>query len=284
MRFGQIDFHVLTDGQFRLDGGAMFGIVPRPLWEKTNPPDERNRIRMNLGVLLIQTQGKNILVDTGAGGKLEPKWKEIYALRRKPSLEESLEGRRLSPDDIDIVINTHLHFDHAGGNTLRNEAGLIVPAFPNARCFIQKGEWGWARTKHERTEHAYFQSDFSPLEGTGKLTLLTGDEEIAKGVRVVVTPGHTDYHQCVLIESGTEKAFFLGDLVPMVSHLPLLYIMGYDLFPLKTLETKKIILQRAFDEHWLLIFQHDPGAPMGYLREAGGLFSLDTVREIEPQS
>jgi glyoxylase-like metal-dependent hydrolase (beta-lactamase superfamily II) len=277
MRFGRIEIHTLTDGLFRLDGGAMFGIVPRPLWEKTNPPDERNRIRMNLGVLLIRAHGKNILVDTGAGGKLEPKWQEIYALQRKPSLEESLAQLRLTPNEIDIVINTHLHFDHAGGNTLRNLDGRIIPTFPRARYFVQKGEWDWAHTQHERTRYAYFKDDFRPLERSGRLAFLNGDEEILEGIRVLVTPGHTEHHQCVTIESENRKAIFLADLIPMVAHLPYPYIMGYDLFPLKTLETKKKILQQAHDGHWLLIFQHDPAVPMGYLKTMDGKLSLEAV-------
>jgi glyoxylase-like metal-dependent hydrolase (beta-lactamase superfamily II) len=279
MRLGRIEIHLLTDGLFRLDGGSMFGIVPKPIWEKTNPPDEKNRIRMNLGVLLIRAHGKNILVDTGAGGKLSPKWQEIYALQRKPSLEESLAKLRLTPDDIDIVINTHLHFDHAGGNTFKRTDGQIVPLFSNARYFVQKGEWDWAHTQHERTQYAYIKDDFSPLDRSGRLVLLKGDEEIINGVRAVVTPGHTEHHQCVTIESEDRKAIFLADLIPMVAHLPYPYIMGYDLFPLKTLETKKRILQQAHDGHWLLIFQHDPNIPMGYLKDMDGKLSLEAVRD-----
>ncbi len=279
MRIGRFEIYNLTDGLFRLDGGAMFGIVPRPLWEKTNPPDERNRIRMNLGVLLIKAHGKNILVDTGAGGKLVPKWQEIYALQRKPSLEESLAKLRLTPDDIDIVINTHLHFDHAGGNTFKAIDGQIIPTFPKARYFVQKGEWDWAHTQHERTQYAYIKDDFSPLDRSGRLVLLKGDEEIINGVRALVTPGHTEHHQCVTIESENRKAIFLADLIPMVAHLPYPYIMGYDLFPLKTLETKKRILQQAHDGHWLLIFQHDPDISMGYLKKDDGTFSMEAIRD-----
>jgi len=279
MRIGRFEIYPLTDGLFRLDGGAMFGIVPRPLWEKTNPPDERNRIRMNLGTLLIKAHGKNILVDTGAGGKLDPKWQDIYALQRKPSLEESLARLRLTPGDIDIVINTHLHFDHAGGNTFRNLQGEIVPTFTNARYFVQKGEWDWAHTQHDRTQFAYTKDDFAPIERSGRLALLNGDEEIVNGVRALVTPGHTEHHQCVTIESEGRKAIFLGDLIPMAAHLPYLYIMGYDLFPLKTLENKKKILRQAHDGRWLLIFQHDPDTPMGYLKKTDDRFTLEAVRE-----
>jgi len=279
MKLGRFEIFNLTDGLFRLDGGAMFGIVPRPLWEKTNPPDDRNRIRMNLGVLLIRAHGKNILIDTGAGGKLDSKWQDIYALQRKPSLEESLAKLRLAAADIDIVINTHLHFDHAGGNTLKNLQGQIVPTFPKARYFVQKGEWDWAHTKHERTQFAYLKDDFSPLERNGRLTLLNGDEEIVNGVKVLVTPGHTEHHQCAFVESEGRKAIFLADLIPMVAHLPYPYIMGYDLFPLKTLETKKKILRQAYDEHWLLIFQHDPDTQMGYLKKTEDRYTLEAVHD-----
>ncbi len=281
MKLGRFEIYNLTDGLFRLDGGSMFGIVPKAIWEKSNPPDDRNRIRMNLGVLLVQAQGKNILVDTGAGGKLDAKWADIYALDRKPSLEESLKRLRLSPDDIDIVINTHLHFDHAGGNTIRNLKGQVIPAFPKARYFIQRGEWDWARTPHERTRYAYFPEDFSSLQNNPRLALIEGDTEILPGIRTLVTPGHTEYHQCVLVESEGAKAIFLGDLIPMVSHLPAPYVMGYDLYPLKTLETKKRILDRAHDERWLLLFQHDPDVSMGYLKKADGKLTLEAVRDDE---
>jgi len=281
MRLGQIEIHMLTDGLFRLDGGSMFGIVPKPLWEKTNPPDEKNRIRMNLGVLLIRANGKNILVDTGAGGKLDSKWRGIYALPEAPGLEAALAKLRLTPDDIDIVINTHLHFDHAGGNTFKRLDGQIVPLFSNARYFVQKGEWDWANTQHERTQYAYFKDDFTPLERSGRLTLLKGDEEIVRGVCALVAPGHTEHHQCVTIESENRKAIFLGDLIPMTAHLPYPYIMGYDLFPLRTLETKKKILQQAQDGHWILIFQHDPEISMGTLKTTDGKLSLEVVHDTE---
>lgn len=283
MRLGQFEIYALTDGWFRLDGGAMFGIVPKPLWERTHPPDQRNRIIMNLGVLLIKAHGKNILVDSGAGDKLDPKWQDIYAIEHKPSLIESLERVRLTPSDIDIVINTHLHFDHAGGNTIKNHEGQILPVFPKARYFIQKGEWGWARTDHERTRYAYMKEDFEPLEKSGQIVFLEGDEEIEKGIKAIKTPGHTEHHQCVLIEWEGEKAIFLGDLIPMVSHIPYAYIMGYDLFPLTTMETKKRVIEQAYREHWLLIFQHDPKVKMGYLKQSAsggdGKFSVEPVRE-----
>ena len=279
MRLGRFEIFALTDGRFRLDGGAMFGIVPKPLWEKTHPPDQRNRILMNLGVLLIKAHGKNILVDSGAGAKLPPKWQDIYAVEHTPSLIESLARLKLAPSDIDIVINTHLHFDHAGGNTIQNHQGLILPAFSKARYFIQKGEWDWARTSHERTRFAYMKEDFEPLEKSGQIVFLGGDEEIQKGVRVIKTPGHTEHHQCVLVEAEGQKAIFLGDLIPMASHIPYSYIMGYDLYPLMTLETKKKILEQAHRERWLLIFQHDPRISMGYLKQTDGKFSVEPLRE-----
>jgi glyoxylase-like metal-dependent hydrolase (beta-lactamase superfamily II) len=279
MLLGDFELLRLTDGRFRLDGGAMFGIVPRALWERTNPPDERNRILLSLGVLLIRTGKKNILIDTGIGQKQDTKAQDLYGIQHRPSLEESLGRIELKPADVDIVMNTHLHFDHAGGNTTRRANGTVAPAFPRARYFIQKGEWEAAHSLNERTQKSYVAEDFEPLEEAGCPSLIDGDQEIVPGVRVIKTPGHTEHHESVMIESCGEKACFLGDLIPTSSHLPLPYIMGYDILPLITLETKRRLLEKAFEEQWLLIFQHDPRIGMGRLRCVNGKLSLDPVEE-----
>ncbi|MFY9270984.1 MAG: MBL fold metallo-hydrolase [Candidatus Manganitrophaceae bacterium] len=256
----------------------MFGIVPKVLWEKHHPADEKNRIHLELGVLLIQAHGMNILVDTGIGNKGDAKFNEIYAVNRTPSIEASLGKEGLSPADIDLVINTHFHFDHAGGNTQRDDHGHIHPTFPKATYFIQKGEWEFANHPNERTRGSYLLENYEVLPKQGRLDLLEGDAEILKGISVIRTPGHTAHHQSVLIESDGEKALFIGDLIPTAAHLPLPYLMGYDLFPLTTLETKRTLLEQADEERWLLIFQHDPKVRMGYLKKKEDRYLLEEVR------
>lgn len=279
MKLGAFEIYPLTDGTFRLDGGAMFGVVPKVLWEKHHPADERNRIHLELGVLLIKAHGMNILVDTGIGNKGEAKFNEIYKIDRNPSIEASLAGQNLSPGEIDLVINTHFHFDHAGGNTQKDPRGRIQPTFPKATYFIQKGEWEFANRPNERTHGSYLLENYEVLPKAGRLDLLEGDSEILKGVSVIRTPGHTEHHQSIFIESDGQKALFFGDLIPTAAHLPLPYIMGYDLFPLTTLETKRTLLRQAVEERWLLIFQHDPKIRMGYLKNENGRFLLEEMRD-----
>jgi glyoxylase-like metal-dependent hydrolase (beta-lactamase superfamily II) len=279
MKLGQFEIYPITDGILRLDGGAMFGIVPKILWEKHHPPDDQNRIKLELGSLLIKAHGFHILVDTGIGNKEDEKFNQMYGVKRQPSLEESLSQLNLLPGNIDLVINTHFHFDHAGGNTRRDERGEIHPTFAKAAYFIQKGEWDFANKPNERTRGSYLLDNYEVLPKAGRLNLLEGDSEILKGISVIRTPGHTPHHQSIFIESDGEKAVFLGDLVPTASHIPLPYIMGYDLFPLTTLETKRKLLEQAEEEHWLLIFQHDPKVRMGYLKKVQGRFLLEEVRD-----
>lgn len=249
----------------------MFGIVPRVLWEKTDPPDDKNRILLALRSLLIQTREANVLVDTGIGSKGDQKFRDIYVVDRNPPLEGALANYGLRPQDIDIVINTHLHLDHAGGNTCFGEGGRIVPAFPKAKYIIQKGEWEDAANPDERTRGSYMPNDFLPLkEFEGVVELLDKvTAEVVEGVTVAVTGGHTAFHQCVKVESEGQTALFLADLVPTASHLPLPYMMAYDLVPQDTLKAKRHLLNQAVEEGWLVIFQHDPRVEAGYLRRDG---------------
>lgn len=280
MKLGQFHIVPVTDGRFRLDGGAMFGVVPRVLWERCCPADELNRILLSLRCLLIQAHGKNILVDTGLGSKHDQKFQQMFAVERTPSLHESLGGVGLSPNDIHVVINTHLHFDHAGGNTCRENGGRTVPAFRQARYLVQRGEYEDAIQANERTQASYRPENLIPIQESHQWELLEGETEWLPGVSVMVTPGHTKHHQCVKIESEGRTALFLGDCIPTVSHLPLPYIMGYDLFPLQTLESKRWILQRAYDEQWLLIFEHDPNISMGYVhKDQEGKYVLKPAEE-----
>lgn len=279
MKFGKFEIYPVTDGYFYLDGGAVFGIVPRVLWEKIFPPDERNRIHLALHCPLVVTKKYNILIDTGIGTKREEKFRKIYGIDKKPNLLESLYRFGYQPKNIDLVINTHLHFDHAGGNTTFNEKGEIVPTFPKAKYFIQKGEMEVALNPNERIKASYATEDFLPISDHASLCLVNDDTiEVDKGISLVKIGGHTRDHQCVKIESEGQVAFFLADLVPTVAHLQYPYIAGYDLFPLETLENKKKVLKQAFEERWLLIFQHDPKVRMGYLKKVGERFEVEEVK------
>ncbi len=279
MKFGKFEIYPVTDGYIYLDGGAVFGVVPRVLWEKIYAPDEKNRIRLSLCCPLIVTKKYNILIDTGVGTKHNEKFCQIYGIDKKSNLLESLYRFGYQPKNIDLVVNTHLHFDHAGGNTTFNEKGEIVPTFPKAKYFIQKGEMEVAVNPNERTKASYITEDFLPLSVPEYLNLVNDETiEVDKGVSLVRIGGHTRHHQCVKIESEGEGACLLADLAPTVAHLHYPYITGYDLFPLETLENKKKILKQAFEEHWLLIFQHDPKARMGYLKKRDERFGIEEIK------
>jgi glyoxylase-like metal-dependent hydrolase (beta-lactamase superfamily II) len=282
MQFGDFTLRIVSDGAFYLDGGAMFGVVPKVIWNKLNPADEMNRIRLALSCLLIQTREKKILVDTGVGTKLKERFKDMYRVERTHGLVESLRTVGTAPEDIDFVINTHLHFDHCGGNTIQQD-GVLVSTFPNAQYVIQEKEWAAAMHPNERTKASYLRENFEPLEKTGQCMLVAGQHTVTNGVMVMPTPGHTQGHQSVLIESSGAKALYCGDLIPTASHIRLPYIMGYDLYPVDILETKKRILEQAVNEHWLLIFEHDPETPFGYITEKEGKRFLEPVSFANPK-
>ena len=254
----------------------MFGVVPKVFWNKLTPADEANRIELGLNCLLIKTEDNNILVDTGVGEKIDEKFGEIYKVDKSKDLIRSLEDAGLSPENIDYVINTHLHFDHAGGNT-RVKGENIVPSFPDAEHVIQRGEWEDALNPNERTQASYLKENLLPIQEAGLLQLVDGDTEILPGIKVIVTRGHTKNHQSVLIESQGKRALYLGDLIPTTAHIKVPYVMGYDLYPLETIETKKEILDKAVQEQWLLIFEHDPKIGMGYLEKREGKFKLRPI-------
>jgi len=261
-QLGRFRMHAIQAGGQLLDGGAMFGIVPKPLWERRIAPDARNRIQLGMRCLLIEHETGPILIDTGAGNKEDPKFYDIYGVENAGTpgptcLEDGLRAVGVAPDDITLVINTHLHFDHAGGNTTRDAGGAIRPTFPNARYVVQEGEYRYATNTNERTAGSYFNHNFVPLHDAGQFDFVTGEREIVAGIRVLPTPGHTPHHQSILIESGGERALFIADLAPTASHLPLAWIMGYDVEPLVTLETKRRVLTQAAAEDWLIVFEHD---------------------------
>ena len=248
----------ISGGRFRLDGGAMFGVVPKTLWNRVAPADEKNRIRMGVNCLLIEGNGKRVLVDAGSGTKNEPKFRDIYAIERPESLLEELALLGVAPEGIDTVALTHLHFDHCGGGTTRDPDGSVRPTFPKARYLARRQEWNDAHHANERNRASYFLENYDPLEASGQLTIHDADIEILPGISMRCLPGHTLGHQGVFFDLPTGRALYTVDLIPTVAHLPLPYIMGYDLYPMMTLETKRAILADATRENWLLLFEHDP--------------------------
>ncbi len=255
---GHYRIHFVSGGRFRLDGGAMFGVVPKPLWERVAPADDRNRIRMAMNCLLIEGEAGRVLVDTGAGMKSNERFRDIFAIERPEALFEDLAALGLKPGDIGTVACTHLHFDHCGGNTVRGADGVVRPAFPNARYLVRRREWEDAHHANERNRASYLSDNYDPVEASGQLLLHEGDIEVLPGVWMRNLPGHTRGHQGVFFDLPGERALYTVDLIPTVAHLPLPYIMGYDLEPLVTLETKRAVLRDAAREGWLLLFEHDP--------------------------
>lgn len=272
-QLGDLRIHAVHGGWQRLDGGAMFGVVPKPLWEKRIPADERNRIPLAMRCLLVETPDALVLIDNGAGNKENEKFIDIYGIDNAASdpdryptrIEEALAVLGFAPDDVDIMLDTHLHFDHAGGNTRRTEDGAFELSFPRARYVVQHGELEWSRIRNERIQASYLPHNFEPVVDAGRMDLVEGDVEIVPGVSVMRTPGHTPHHQSVLVTSRGETACFLADVIPTSAHLPLPWIMGYDVEPLVTLETKRTLLDRAREEQWLLVFEHDPVTAWGRL-------------------
>jgi glyoxylase-like metal-dependent hydrolase (beta-lactamase superfamily II) len=276
MKLGDLEFWLITDGTFRLDGGAMFGVIPRPIWERISAPDNRNRILMAMNSLLISAAGKWILVETGAGEKWDAKRTDIYSFQGPPRLPEKLAAHGVPPEKIDVVINTHLHFDHCGWNT-RIVNGQAVPVFSNAKYIVQRGELEHAKAPTERDRASYFPDNFVPMEKSGHWSLLEGDAEVVPGVELIRAPGHNRDMMCMLLKGGGKTVFFTADLIPTAAHLPYPWIMGYDLYPLTTLENKKIWIPRAAREKWLVIFGHEPATPAGYLHEQDEKYVLEPV-------
>ena len=277
MKLGSIEFHVLNDGTFRLDGGAMFGVIPKPMWERVVTPDERNRITLTMNSLLIRAAAQWILVETGAGDKWDEKRRDIYAFAGAPRLPAQLAARGLEPEQIDIVINTHLHFDHCGWNT-RIVNGVAVPTFPNARYFVHRGELEHARHASERDRVSYLPDNFEPMVKSGQWQLVEGEHcEVVPGVELIVLAGHTNDMMGVRLYSAGQTAIFLSDLVPMTPHLPLPWIMGFDSYPMMTLANKKKWLPQIAREGWLALFCHDGKTPAARLREQEGKMIAEPV-------
>jgi glyoxylase-like metal-dependent hydrolase (beta-lactamase superfamily II) len=276
MHLGDIEVLYLNGGNFRLDGGAIFGVVPKVLWEKKSPPDERNRIRTRANSLLVRAAGKTIVVETGNGTKWDPKQRAIYAVQEGDPLLDSLAAAGVQPQDVDFVINTHLHFDHAGGNT-RIAHNKIVPAFPRARYIVQGGELAHALQPTERDRASYFLENFLPISEAGLWDLPDGDAQILPGISVVRIPGHNADIQAVVITGGGKTLAFVADLLPTRHHIPLPWIMAYDLYPMQTLETKRQWIPRMVKERWIVIFGHDPDIAAATLHDSGSAIEIEPV-------
>jgi glyoxylase-like metal-dependent hydrolase (beta-lactamase superfamily II) len=278
-RLGEFELHIVSDGTFRLDGGAMFGIVPKPVWEKLAKPDDRNRITLGLNCLLIRTGKKNVLVDTGMGDKHDARFRELYAEAHETNVPAELATIGLRPEEIDFVILSHLHFDHAGGATRRVDGGL-VPTFPKAMYVIQKGMWTEALEPNPRTKGSYFQDDFVPLEKAGRVRFVNGEEEIAPGVRVRLTGGHVKHHQVVTAESGGRKAIYWADLLPTTAHLKPAWVMGYDLYPHEVAAMKETMIEQAAAERWVNVFEHDPAVAMATIVRDEKGFRTEPIERV----
>lgn len=277
MRLGDYRIEIIPDTEFRLDGGAMFGVVPRVVWERVSPPDDANRIQLNMNCLFIETPREKILVETGIGEKWTEKQTQLYGIFRTKSFAQTLfEKTGYMPEDITIVVNTHLHFDHAGGNTKSDQNGKAFPQFPNARYFVSKSEFEHAENPHERDRASYLKENWQPVLESGQLELKPDVYEVVEGLTIENARGHSETMQTVCLKRGGETLYGFADLIPTRHHLALPWIMGYDLYPTETLEFKKRVLPCAVKENWICLFYHDFEMPLCRLTTEDG--------KIKPQS
>ena len=271
---GDFELTVLSDGFYISDGGAFFGVVPKVLWERKVKPDAANRIFAGLNSVLIRTGKQNILIETGIGNKLSDKMKSFYEPREE--LLNNLHAAGAAPEDIDIVINSHLHFDHCGWNTIYKD-GRAVATFPKAKYYVQEGEWQHGQQQLERDRVSYISDNYNPLISSGQMQLLNGPAEIVPGIAVDVYPGHTRNLQAIFIRSGGQTACYISDLIPTTWHLDLTWIMAYDLFPLETIENRKRYYKEALAQNWLTIFTHDPDIPWAHLETVNGKVAVKSA-------
>ena len=264
LTLGDFELTIVSDGTYYLDGGALFGVVPKLMWERKMTADPQNRVPVGLNSLLVRTGTHTVLVETGIGNKLPAKMAQIYGQPAK--LLENLAAAGVSAEEIDIVINTHLHFDHCGWNTMPRN-GQVIATFPKAKYYVQVGEWRHASRQLERDRVSYISHNYDPLIQNGQMRLLQGDQEIVPGISVKVYPGHTHNMQAVMVTSQGQKACYISDLIPTTAHLDLTWVMAFDLFPLETIESRKRFYESAIPENWLVVFTHDPTAPWAFLNQ-----------------
>ena len=264
LTLGDFELTAVSDGTYRLDGGAFFGVVPKVMWEKKVKADAENYVPVGLNSVVVRTGQHTVLIETGIGNKLPERLIKIFGQPAK--LLDNLNAAGISPEDIDIVINSHLHFDHCGWNTMIKD-GKIVPTFPKAKYYAPEGEWQHGRLQLERDAISYMSENYDPLIKTGQMELLQGDQEIVPGISVRVFPGHTLHMQAVIIESGSQTACYISDLIPTSAHLDLTWVMAFDLLPLRTIESRKRYYAQSIPEKWLTMFTHDPNTPWAYVEK-----------------
>ncbi|MGA2646294.1 MAG: MBL fold metallo-hydrolase [Candidatus Sulfotelmatobacter sp.] len=265
LTLGDFELSIFSDGTYPLDGGAFFGVIPKIMWSRKAASDEENYVTAGLTSLLIRTGTQNVLVETGMGNRLSERMIKFYG--QPALLLKNLSAGGVAPEDIDIVINTHLHFDHCGWNTVRDRAGTIVPTFPRAKYYAPEGEWQYARRPSERDSISYISDNYDPLVQSGQMTLLKGGEEIAPGISVQTFPGHTAHMQAIIVKSGGCTACYISDLIPTIAHIDITWGMGFDLYPLQTIESKKKYYAKAIPERWLTVFTHDAKVPWAYVEK-----------------
>ncbi len=264
MNLADFELTAVSDGLYRLDGGAFFGIIPKSMWSKKVQADENNLVPVGLNSIVVQTGKQTVLIETGIGNKLSEKMQMIYGQPAK--LLENLSAAGISPEEIDIVINSHLHFDHCGWNTIRQD-GKVVATFPKAKYYAPEGEWRHGHKPLERDAISYIGENYDPLVESGQMKLLRGDQEIVPGVSVKVFPGHTETMQAIILQSGGKTACYISDLIPTTAHLDLTWGMAFDLFPVQTIESKKKYYAQAIPEKWLTMFTHDAQVAWGYVEK-----------------
>jgi glyoxylase-like metal-dependent hydrolase (beta-lactamase superfamily II) len=263
---GDFELIAVSDGLYNLDGGAFFGVIPKTMWQRKMPADDRNLVASGLNSIIVRTGKQTVLIETGIGNKLSERMVKIYG--QPAQLLDSLASAGIKPEDIDIVINSHLHFDHCGWNTVR-VGEKVVPTFSRAQYYAQQGEWQHGSQQFVRDAISYISDNYDPLIATGQMRLISGDQQIAPGISVQIFPGHTEFMQAILIESGGKTACYISDLIPTSAHIDLTWGMSFDLFPVQTIESKKRYYTRAIPEKWLTLFTHDPKLPWAYLEEGG---------------